>query len=260
MGKKRNIKPDELSQRRSKKEQFSKKKSNRDAKSKQEEHMQQIPFRLREIMKSKERMNLSTRKMRMKNKANKKRPGVTSEIPVPHFRQRPGESEKAYVRRMNRETEHVLFLTKNQLERQPELEEQSEENPVDKCKSEKKMESDKVRLQRLRKKKIERREEKEERDLFTDTVCFGEVAMAPPCLTTKPKKAVSKTEGATKGLLLNSLLGHSPISTAKSSMARQRIMEEERQRVVQAYRHLKKMKQDSKESQGLGPSKLKNLE
>uniref|UniRef100_A0A0E9WPH8 Uncharacterized protein n=1 Tax=Anguilla anguilla TaxID=7936 RepID=A0A0E9WPH8_ANGAN len=66
--------------------------------------------------------------------------------------------------------------------------------------------------------------------------------MAPPCLTTKPRKAACKTAGATKGLLLNSLLGHTPVSTAKSSMARQRIMEEERQRVVQAYRLLKKGK------------------
>ncbi|XP_035252855.1 coiled-coil domain-containing protein 137 [Anguilla anguilla] len=263
MGKKQNIKPDESLLRTSKKEQpFSKKKQKRDAKPKQEEHLQQIPFRLREIMKSKERMKIGARKMK-KNKAvalkqNADRSQATGTIAVPHFRRRQRESEKAYVRRMNRETQHVLFLTKNQLDRKPELTQEEQEHPADKRKSEKKKEFDKVRLQRLQKKKAERRQEEEEKELYTDTVQFGEVAMAPPCLTTKPRKAACKTAGATKGLLLNSLLGHTPVSTAKSSMARQRIMEEERQRVVQAYRLLKKAKQERKESQRAGLGRLQN--
>lgn len=51
-----------------------------------------------------------------------------------------------------------------------------------------------------------------------------------------------------KELLLNSLLGQTVASTAKPSMARQRLMEEERLRAVEAYRQLKKQKQQQLEA------------
>ncbi|KAJ8367262.1 hypothetical protein AAFF_G00323790 [Aldrovandia affinis] len=264
MGKNKTIKPNESLERKNKKEQhLSKKKLKRDGKPRQEEHLQQIPFRLREIMKSQERMKIGARKMKMmKKKAMAPKPNAevsraTADIPVPHFRRGGKESEKAYLRRMGRETQHVLFLTKNQLDRKPELEQEEQEQPADKRKSEKKKEFDKVRLKRLLKKKTDRREKEQEKELFIDTVQFGEVAMAPPCLTTRPRKAPIKPEGSMKGLLLNSLLGHAPVST-KPSMARRRIMEEERERAVQAYRHLKKLKQQQRESQGARLGRLQN--
>lgn len=43
------------------------------------------------------------------------------DIPVPHFKRRKHESEKAYLQRMETEAKHVLFLTENQEERKPEL-------------------------------------------------------------------------------------------------------------------------------------------
>ncbi|KAL0196865.1 hypothetical protein M9458_005405, partial [Cirrhinus mrigala] len=52
---------------------------------------------------------------------------------------------------------------------------------------------------------------------------------------------------ATKGLLLTSLLGHSPVSVTKPSMARKRIMEEERERVVKLYRQMKQKQRDKHE-------------
>lgn len=61
------------------------------------------------------------------------------DIPVPHFKRRKQESEKAYVRRMENETKHVLFLSKNQVERRPE-QDADEEKPGSKSKSEKKKE------------------------------------------------------------------------------------------------------------------------
>ena len=61
-------------------------------------------------------------------------------IPVPHFRRGKLESEKAYVRRMENETKHVLFLTNNQVDRKPELDVEEQERPVDKGKSDKKKE------------------------------------------------------------------------------------------------------------------------
>lgn len=72
--------------------------------------------------------------------------------------------------------------------------------------------------------------------------------------------SLSPFQGVCKGLLLNSLLGQTQFSTAKPSMARQRMMEEERQRVVQAYRHLKKQKQHQQEAKAAGIEKLKNLQ
>lgn len=77
-----------------------------------------------------------------------------------------------------------------------------------------------------------------------DDVPFGEVTMAPPSLTVKPRKAQEKSQTSSKDLLLNSLLGQKASSSSvKPSMARQRIVEEERLRVVEAYRNMKKQKQ-----------------
>lgn len=61
-----------------------------------------------------------------------------------------------------------------------------------------------------------------------------------------------------KGLLLNSLLGRAVVPTAKPSMARQRIVEEERERVVEAYRLLKKRKQQQRVDLTANLEKLKN--
>lgn len=62
------------------------------------------------------------------------------DIPVPHFKRRRQESEKAYVRRMENDTKHVLFLSKNQADRKPELDADKQEKPGSKRKSEKKRE------------------------------------------------------------------------------------------------------------------------
>lgn len=164
------------------------------------------------------------------------------------------------MRRMENETKHVLFLTNNQVDRKPELGEDKQERPADKGKSDKKKEYDKVRLQKLQHKKLGRQEDKLEKEMFIDHVPFGEVTLAPPSLTSKPKKAPIKSQKAPKALLLNSLLGHTVTSTTKPSMARKRIMEEERERAVAAYRYLKKQKQQQHEAKRAGLEKLKNLQ
>ncbi|XP_041672650.1 coiled-coil domain-containing protein 137 [Cheilinus undulatus] len=228
-----------------------------------EDHLKHIPFRLREIMKSKDRIkNGPKRAKKLKDAISPKGKGQDSQvgdIPVPRFRRGKKESEKSYVRRMENETKHVLFLTKNQVERKPELEADKQERPADKGKSEKKKQHDKMKLQRLHQKKLDRQEAVMEKEMFVDYVPFGEVSMAPPSLSIKPRKAQVKPQQASKELLLNSLLGHNTTSTAKPSMARQRIMEEERQRAVEAYRHLKKQKQLQHEARTASLEKLKNL-
>lgn len=234
------------------------KKLKRDGKPKKakRDHLEHIPFKLREIMKSKDRMKTGSLKAKKLKEAISPagKPGDSQggDIPVPHFKRRKEESVKAYLRRMENETQHVLFLTKNQVDRNPERDE-------DKGKSEKKKESDKVRLLRLQQKKLDRQEAKMEKEMFVDNVPFGEVSMAPPSLSAKPKKAPVKSQKASKDLLLNSLLGHTAVSAAKPSMARQRMMEEERERAVEAYRLLKKQKQQQHEARHANLEKLKNL-
>ncbi|XP_023120134.1 coiled-coil domain-containing protein 137 [Amphiprion ocellaris] len=233
-------------------------------KAKEEDHLEHIPFRLREIMKSKDRMkkgSLKSKKLKAAISPNSKaEDSQDGDIPVPHFKRGKQEGVKAYLRRMDNETKHVLFLTKNQVDRKPELDADKQEKPAGKGKSDKKKEHDKVRLQKLHQKKLDRQETKMEKEMFIDTVAFGEVSMAPPSLSVKPKKAQVKPQNAAKELLLNSLLGHTAASTAKPSMARQRIMEEERVRAVEAYRLLKKQKQQQHEARTANLRKTKNLQ
>ncbi|XP_026864944.1 coiled-coil domain-containing protein 137 [Electrophorus electricus] len=261
MGKKTQNKAFESSDAQKKEIIKSKKKLKKHARPGAEEHLEHIPFRLREIMKSKEKMKMGSRKLKRMMRAAKSTQEEPAhdldDIPVPHFRRGKKETVPAYLHRMERETQHVLFLTKNQRERQPELQLQENETKS-KHKSEKKKKFDQGRLQRLQKKKLEKREERAEKEMFVDEIQFGEVAMAPPSLTTKPKKAAEKLQGASTGLLLSSMLGHSVVSTSKPSMARQRMMEEERERVVQAYRHLKMQKQEQQERQKTGLNRLRH--
>lgn len=242
------------------------KKLKRDGKQKKvkPDHLKDIPFKLREIMKSKERMKTGPLKAKKLKEVisyeSKPEDSSSGDIPVPHFRRRKAESVKAYLRRMDNATKHVLFLTNNQVDRKPELDADKQERPADQNKSEKKKEHDKMRLQRLQQKKLDRQEAKMEKEMFVDNVPFGEVAMAPPSLSAKPKKAQVKSQKGSKELLLNSLLGHTVSSTTKPSMARQRMMEEERQRAVEAYRRLKKQKQQQHEARTAGLEKLKNIQ
>ncbi|XP_048343643.1 coiled-coil domain-containing protein 137 [Sphaerodactylus townsendi] len=203
---------------------------------------QEIPYRLREIMKSREEMK-NPKKRKKKKAGTKQKPSSEGDIPVPRFRRCKGESESSYMRRMNQETERVLFLTQNQLQREPEKEEPIQE------KSQKKKEFQQKKRDKIQKQKEERKIAVLEKDLLSDSIEFGEVALQPPTLTAKPRKAVAKEKLGQKQLLLMPLLGSGTSTSAHkvvhASLARQRIVQEERDRVVQAYRDLKKRKQSA---------------
>ncbi|XP_039356720.1 coiled-coil domain-containing protein 137 [Mauremys reevesii] len=201
---------------------------------------QEIPYRLRELIKSREEMKNPKNRKRRKA-ASKRKPAAQGDIPVPKFKRRKQESVSAYVQRMEQETQHVLFLTKNQLQREPETEEPAPE------KSQKKKEFQNKRLEKMRKKREEKKAAMLEKALFQDPVQFGEVAMQPPALTVKPRNGVNKEKARPRQLLLTALLAPGHAAPARKavpmSLARQRIMEEERERVIQAYRNLKKRRQ-----------------
>ncbi|XP_077184385.1 coiled-coil domain-containing protein 137 [Paroedura picta] len=204
---------------------------------------QEIPYRLREIMKSRE--ELKNPKSRKKKKpGSNQMPSSEYDIPVPKFRRRKGESESSYMRRMDQETQRVLFLTQNQLLREPEKDEPIQE------KSQKKKEFQQKKLDKIRKQKEERKIAVQEAALLRESIQFGEVALQPPTLTAKPRKSVIKEKAGQRKLLLMSLLGSGPSASthkgARASLAHQRIVQEERDRVVQAYRDLKKRKQQQR--------------
>ncbi len=57
---------------------------------------------------------------------------LSGDIPIPQFRRGRMESERKYVQRMTEESEHVLFLTNNQVERHPEVKLKKEEETEEK--------------------------------------------------------------------------------------------------------------------------------
>ncbi|XP_074081018.1 coiled-coil domain-containing protein 137 [Macrotis lagotis] len=213
---------------------------------------QEIPFRLREIMKSRQEMkkHVSQKKRKAvqvasRQKFEKEAMGSLSDIPVPKFKQGEKESDKAYVRRMEQEAQHVIFLSENQVERKPEKEEPSQQK---KEKSQRKKEFQRRRLDKVRHKKEEKAISILEKELFQDPVKFGEVVLQPPELTAKPRKSTNSDKLGKKSLLLTHLLGPSSAQQSPAvSLARQRIVAEERERVVQIYRELKKRKQQQLE-------------
>ncbi|KAM9598007.1 coiled-coil domain-containing protein 137 [Trichechus inunguis] len=208
---------------------------------------QEIPFRLREIMRSRQQMKNPVSNKRRKTEAHvafrktleKEAKGVEPDIAVPKFKQKKWESDGAYMRRMEQETQHVLFLTKNQAARRPEA-----QGTPEREKSEHRKAFQKRRLERVRQRKEDKAADRLEQELLQDRVKFGEVALQPPELTARPRKSASRGQPGEKSLVLRVPLGPGSVSQPLSpSLARQRIVEEERARVVQAYRTLKKLKQ-----------------
>ncbi|XP_040845708.1 coiled-coil domain-containing protein 137 isoform X2 [Ochotona curzoniae] len=205
---------------------------------------QEIPFRLREIMRSRQEMRnpLSNKKRRREAQAafrktlEKEAKGEEPDIPVPKFKQRKRESDGAYVQRMEQEAQHVLFLTKNQATRQPEVQ------AAPRKKSERKKAFRQRRLDKARQRREAEAADRREQELLQDTVQFGEVVLQPPELTAKPRRSGSREQPGKKSLVLRTLLSPAPCPPPHSSLARQRIIGEERARAVQAYRLLKQQR------------------
>uniref|UniRef100_A0A2K6SWU4 Coiled-coil domain containing 137 n=1 Tax=Saimiri boliviensis boliviensis TaxID=39432 RepID=A0A2K6SWU4_SAIBB len=212
---------------------------------------QEIPFRLREIMRSRQEMKnpISNKKRKkaavlqwtsvtaqvaFRKTLEKEARGVEPDIAIPKFKQRKGESDGAYIQRMQQEAQHVLFLSKNQATRQPEVQAAPKE------KSEQKKAYQKRRLDRVRQKKEEKAADRLERELLRDTVKFGEVVLQPPELTVRPRKSISKDQPGRRLQMLRMLLSPGGASQPlAASLARQRMVGKERERAVQAYRALK---------------------
>ncbi|NXT67241.1 CC137 protein, partial [Chaetops frenatus] len=219
---------------------------------------QEIPFRLRELMRSREALKrpdpgkrrAAEKKQQQQQKC--KGPEAPGDVPVPRFRRGRGESERSYICRMEQEVQHVLFLAENQLQREPEKEATAPE------KSQRKKEFQKRRLEKVRKKKEEKKEAMLEKSLFQDTVLSGEVVTQPPTITSRPRGRGPAEQAGRKQLLLTPRLGRSQVSPVSPvspvmSMARRRLLEEERARVIRAYRDIQRRKQLEQERAQPGP-------
>lgn len=64
---------------------------------------------------------LSSAQVAFRRTLEKEAKGMEPDIVVPKFKQRKGESDGAYIQRMEQEAQHVIFLSKNQANRQPEV-------------------------------------------------------------------------------------------------------------------------------------------
>lgn len=104
--------------------------------------------------------------------------------------------------------------------------------------------------------------ERLEQELLKDTVKFGEVVLQPPELTVQPRRSTNRDMPGKKSLMLKMLLGPGGVSsTPATSLARQRILGEERKRAVQAYRALKKLQgQEVTPGQPPGSSSQRTLQ
>ncbi|XP_055971784.1 coiled-coil domain-containing protein 137 [Sorex fumeus] len=214
-------------------------------------HEQGLPFRLREIMRSRQEVKarLSGRRRReaqavLRRKLEEEAQGTEPDIPVPKFKRRKGESDRAFVQRMEQEAQHVLFLSRNQPSCQPEA-------PAAAKKSEKKKAFQKRRLDRILQQRAEKAAERLEQELLQDPVKFGDIVLQPPELTARPRASTSVSQPGRKPLLLRRCLSPTgagetrPLST---SPARQRILGAERERAVLAYRALKRQRQETQPS------------
>ncbi|XP_066292320.1 coiled-coil domain-containing protein 137-like isoform X1 [Branchiostoma lanceolatum] len=167
---------------------------------------------------------------------------------VPDFERKPWESEKRFVERMHMATQVAYEKAKWMLDINPLEEEEKKKKQKEKAKQHVNKKREKLKAKRK-----EKAEEEEEQKRFTDHVQFGEVVSQPPELTARPRKAAGKNKTGKKTLLLNSLLSPKSKSTSTTSSkknrkrkdrsaAEQRMLDAERERVVQAYRTAKKAK------------------
>ncbi|XP_054945779.1 coiled-coil domain-containing protein 137 [Physeter macrocephalus] len=195
---------------------------------------------------------LSSAQVAFSKTLEKEAKGVEPDIAVPTFKQKKWESDRAYVQRMEQEAQHVLFLSKHQASRQPEV-----QATPKKEKSERKKAFQKRRLDKVQQRREEKAAERLEQELLRDTVKFGEVALQPPELTAKPRMSTSRDQPGKKSLMLKMLLSPGGVSQPlTTSLARQRIVAEERERAVNAYRALKKLQQQRQGTQSPQPPHL----
>ncbi|PVD38528.1 hypothetical protein C0Q70_01144 [Pomacea canaliculata] len=166
---------------------------------------------------------------------------------APVFQKEKGETNKAFMNRVNMETKEVI--KESQLEKKYRIDRTSSSHKEDEGKSKKK-EKLKLRKQAKKEREKEKKQAKtEDFDKFQDKVEFGEVVHAPPIIKTLPRKANQSDKPWVKSLLLkDNLLENSASShqlgkcnlRKNLSPGQQLKMDSLRQSVIDLYRQNKK--------------------
>ncbi|XP_050392088.1 coiled-coil domain-containing protein 137 [Patella vulgata] len=183
------------------------------------------------------------------------------------FVQRPGESDKRFLHRLNEESKKAMLMAK--LADKWDAEVVETEDGEYKLKKEKKPSEKKRRREAQKKeKKMLKKEEKlidgyQDFKTFEDRVEFGEIVHAPPSLSALPRKA-NREEGGrkpgAKSLILKDILISNKVNNDNQkssgsrkvgqtlkrklmSPAQQVILDSERERVIDVYRKIRDAKQ-----------------
>ncbi|XP_043196222.1 coiled-coil domain-containing protein 137-like isoform X1 [Amphibalanus amphitrite] len=194
--------------------------------------------------------------------------GMTRPLkPIPLFEQGPGESDGRFLRRVEKLTKERIhqsrFEDKYNVDIMPDPETGqtkmiSRESDNEKKRNKKRRvgedgEEIPKKINRKKAMKLKRKEKlAEKKDAFahlSDRVQFGDVVQRPPELKVAPKKAPvddERSRPGRKSLLLKRLFTDAQAgarsSTAPKSLHQRAALEEERQRVVAAYRQLRQQK------------------
>ncbi|ELU15315.1 hypothetical protein CAPTEDRAFT_221575 [Capitella teleta] len=205
-----------------------------------------------------QRLQDETKKGKFSKSATEDREGSTKDFKDVVFSKRKNESEYQFKRRMNREVENAI--AKSQFEDKFDVNLDQKDNGEMKVEKKKKKEKTEHQIQRKEAKKERLRNIKQNRreknmtgfEELSDRLSFGEVAMAPPVLTAKPRKAEERDKPGTKDLLLKDVLSGvqrkqvfkqrtvgKTLKRKHMTIAQQRITDKERERAVLMYRQIK---------------------
>ncbi|XP_060063981.1 coiled-coil domain-containing protein 137-like [Ylistrum balloti] len=232
------------------------------------EEEQEIPRKLQYFIDHKgsfpeKKVNRRNRFKKQKNDDHAEKGMTKPMMPAPRFIQHRNESEGKFMARVDRETKAVILTSQLSDKYQVDFEELENGNIT---KKKKKMNS--AKKMRLKEKKTHKKEKKLEHQMekkgdfsyLNDKVRFGEVAMAPPTLKIKPKKAPGSKDAiprpGKKSLLLKEIiagnaregLGRSILSSREvgqtlkrkqMSLSQQHTMDSERNKAIKLYRQLR---------------------
>ncbi|GAU93174.1 hypothetical protein RvY_05153 [Ramazzottius varieornatus] len=240
---------------------------------------QEIPRKVREMMKAKEQLKNKTPAQKSRSSARREGSQIwtqdTTAAQVPVFKKGKYEGISHFYRRMDKAAQESI--TKAELESQFDVKFErtgknkltltNQKDPVLETEDGEKAEVVKSTKTKRRKEKLMQKMEertafeRDEFDEFHDDIKFGEVVEAPPQINAAPRKAPEVKKAGDKRLLLIEALKPAPepeaekprslfdeLPTLDTATVRALRREEARSRAVDTYRKLKKFKNNKKKA------------
>ncbi|KAL4239293.1 hypothetical protein ACF0H5_000110 [Mactra antiquata] len=188
---------------------------------------QEMPRKLKDMLHNRSNLhgNIDKKKTKVKNKKKMKKAAESNKllndgakIPMqkaPTFKQGKHENDQNFIRRVEMEASKAIFQSQMEEKYEVKFDTNSSNATINQELSKKKRTTNRKNKDKERKKKrLEAKKEKKKAKVgdfssLTDKVEFGEVAMAPPSLTAKPRKATGDGEKPRPGkrsLLLKGMM------------------------------------------------------